>query len=92
MQPELYAVISEEKIKNVLITLYEFVGLSLRLIDGNGEILQYYGDKSSYCSLLQKHFFTHNECEKLHFEAGQRARKLGEAYIFTCHADLNHAQ
>ena len=50
---ELYAVISEEKVKSVLTTLYEFVGLSLRLIDSNGEILQYYGDKSSYCSLLQ---------------------------------------
>ena len=90
MQPELYAVISEEEIKSVLNTLYEFVGLSLRLIDGNGEILQYYGDRSSYCSLLQKHFFANNECDKLHFKAGQRAQKLGEAYIFTCHADLNH--
>ena len=87
---ELYAVISEEKVKSVLTTLYEFVGLSLRLIDSNGEILQYYGDKSSYCSLLQKHFYVHNECDELHFKAGQRAMKLGEAYIFTCHADLNH--
>lgn len=90
MQPELYVVIPEEKVKSVLSTLYEFVGLSLRLIDGNGTILQYYGERSTYCSLLQKHFFTHNECDSLHFKAGQRAQKLGEAYIFTCHADLNH--
>lgn len=90
MQAELYAVISEEKVKSVLSTLYEFVGLSLRLIDGNGTILQYYGEKSTYCSLLQKNFFIHNECDELHFKAGQRAQKLGEAYIFTCHADLNH--
>ena len=90
MQPELYAVIPEEKLNSVLSVLYEFVGLSLRLIDGKGTILQYYGERSTYCSLLQKHFFTHNECDSLHFKAGQRAQKLGEAYIFTCHADLNH--
>lgn len=90
MQAELYAVISEEKIKSVLNTLYEFVGLSLRLINSDGVILQYHGEKSGYCSLLQKHFFTDNECNNLHFKAGQRAQKLGEAYIFTCHADLNH--
>lgn len=90
MKVELYAIIPEEKIKSVLSTLYEFVGLSLRLIDGNGEILQYYGDPSSYCSLLQKHLFSHNECNQLHFKAGQRAQAFGEAYIFTCHADLNH--
>ena len=90
MQPELYAVIPEEKLNSVLSVLYEFVGVSLRLIDGKGTILQYYGERSTYCSLLQKHFFTHNECDSLHFKAGQRAQKLGEAYIFTCHADLNH--
>lgn len=90
MKPELFAVVSEEKVKGVLGTLYEFVGLPLRLMDGNGEILQYYGEKSSYCSLLQKHFFVHRECDQLHFKAGQRATELGEAYIFTCHADLNH--
>lgn len=90
MQAELYAVISQERIKSVLNTLYEFVGLSVRLIDGSGQVLQYYADNSSYCALLQKHFYTHHECDKLHFKAGQRAQALGEAYIFTCHADLNH--
>lgn len=90
MQTELYAVVPEENLRSVLSTLYEFVELSLRLMDSNGKILQYYGKKASYCALLQKNFFTHNECDELHFKAGQRAQKLGEAYIFTCHADLNH--
>ena len=87
---ELYAAVSEERLHSVLGTLHEFTGLSLRLLDNHGEILRYYGNRSTYCSLLQKNVFVQNECANLHFKAGQRALDLGEAYIFTCHADLNH--
>lgn len=30
------------------------------------------------------------ECFALHLKAGQRAQKVSQAYIFSCHANLNH--
>lgn len=87
---ELYAVVSKERLQSILETFHEFTGLSLRLLDDHGNILHYYGNRFTYCSLLQKHIFVQNECANLHFNAGLRALDLGEAYIFTCHADLNH--
>lgn len=90
MHTGLYSVVPEEKLKSVLATLHEFADLPLRLLDGTGQLLQYHGSRSTYCALLQEHIFVRHECAQIHFKAGQRAQELGEAYIFTCHADLNH--
>lgn len=86
----LYAFVPEERLKSVLETLQAFTELPLRLIDPAGNTLYHFGGNTAYCALLKTHLFKQNECDRIHMKAGQRASTLGEAYIFTCHADLNH--
>jgi len=90
MESRIYSHISKERITNVLSALEAYTGLSIDLIDADGALLQSFGDSPRYCGLLKKNLFTNNECLTLHMKAGQRAQKIGEAYIFSCHANLNH--
>ena len=86
----IYALISEERLKSVLETLYTFLEIPVQLIDEKGQILQTFGEPYHYCSLLKEKLFQKNECFEIHRKAGEYAMRLGETYIFTCHADLNH--
>lgn len=90
MRTGLYALVSEERLVGVLDTLHAFTGLPLRLIDPEGAVLHSFGKSGAYCSLLKSRLFRQGECDQIHKKAGQRASQLGEAYIFTCHAELNH--
>lgn len=90
MASGLYALVAEEQIKDVLETLHTFSGLQVRLIDQDGRLLQSNGSGSDYCELLKSTVFRPETCDMLHLKAGRQAQGLGEAYIFTCHADLNH--
>ena len=90
MLTELYALVPEERLKSVLETLQAFTELPLRLIDPAGNTLYHFGGSTAYCALLKTHLFKRNECDRIHMKAGQHASMLGEAYIFTCHAALNH--
>lgn len=90
MDRGIFALISEERLRDVLGTLHAVVGLPIQLIDDQGSLLIAFGETNAYCRLIKKHIFTKNECFELHRSAGERAMKLGEAYIFTCHANLNH--
>lgn len=86
----IYALVSEEQLKSVLETLYTFLEIPIQLIDAKGEILQSFGQSPYYCALLKKKIFTPSACLEIHRKAGEYAMRLGEAYIFTCHADLSH--
>jgi two-component system, response regulator YesN len=86
----IYALVREERLHDVLETLHSFMQLPIQLLDENGRLLQAFGETTRYCALLKKYVFTKNECFKLHLKAGQQAQALGETYIFTCHANLNH--
>ncbi|MGN1409166.1 MAG: PocR ligand-binding domain-containing protein, partial [Eubacteriales bacterium] len=90
MATGIYALISKERISDVLSTLQEFIDIPIQLIDTNGQVLQQYGKVIPYCSRLKQTIFKPEECAKIHMKAGEHARTLGEAYIFTCHAELSH--
>lgn len=90
MSQGLYALVSEERMKNVLQTLQEFTGLSIQLIDREGRVLLSFGAAKRYCAILKGQVFRRNACADLHRKAGERAQQLGEAYIFSCHANLDH--
>lgn len=79
-----------QRLREVLKNLQAFTGISVQLIDREGSLLLAYGEPNSYCGILKKNVFRGGECATLHMKAGQRAQKLGQAYIFSCHADLNH--
>lgn len=86
----IFALIPKEHLQDILETLYSTIELPIRLLGSHGEILIAYGEGNSYCNLLKRHIFTQNECNELHRKGGERAKALGETYIFTCHSGLNH--
>ena len=90
MAVSIYSLIPKDRLADVLGNLQEFTGLAIQLIDSSGTLLMSFGRSTSYCAILKKKVFDKNECFQLHMKAGQRAQILGEAYIFSCHADLNH--
>lgn len=90
MENGIFSLIPEERLRDILETLHACIGLPIRLLDANGRGLMSFGNGNGYCALLKKHVFTQNECDELHRKGGERARELGETYIFTCHASLNH--
>ncbi len=90
METGVFALIPRERLYNVLEALQAFSELPIQLIADGGELLMGFGQATRYCTLLKQHIFTGDECANLHMKAGRRAQKLGEAYIFSCHANLNH--
>ena len=78
------------RLGEVLKNLQAFTGIAVQLIDRDGSLLLAYGEPNAYCGILKKNVFTAGECHQLHMKAGQRAQRIGQAYIFSCHGDLNH--
>ncbi|MDO4602443.1 MAG: PocR ligand-binding domain-containing protein [Eubacteriales bacterium] len=90
MQPILYSIIEKRKLRELLETFYECIGLPVQVLDETGEILDAFGDSHNYCKIF-KHFLPKGEsCTKLHSSASKLAMSLGETYIFSCHSNLNH--
>lgn len=90
MQPILYSVIEKKKLHELLETFYQCIGLSVQVLDENGEILDAFGDTHSYCNIFRHYIPKGESCAKLHSNASKLAMSLGEAYIFACHSNLNH--
>lgn len=90
MATGLYSLIPEERLRDILSTLHEFLQLPVQLLDADGRDLLRFGEAPGYCTRLKKTLLRGGECARLHAKAGLRAMEIGEAYIFSCHADLNH--
>ena len=90
MSNGIYSRISEETLRDILQTFQSYTNIPIQLIDHDGTLLLSFGESTGYCSLLKKNVFSSDKCFCLHVKAGQRAQELGEAYIFSCHANLNH--
>lgn len=90
MIPSIFSFVPEARVADVLGNLQEFTGLAIQLIDSNGTMLMSFGQTTGYCTVLKREVFQQKECFLLHMKAGQRAQDLGEAYVFSCHANLNH--
>jgi len=76
----IYTLVSKERLDDVLGTLHLYTELPVELIDGNGDVLRSYGERTRYCALLNQHLFAGTECRSVHLKAGQRSLDLGEAY------------
>lgn len=86
----IYSLIPRQRLQAVLETLHQYTELRVQLIDDGGNVLCTFGGSTAYCGELHRHLFPAETCNQLHADAGRQAKSLGEAYIFTCHADLNH--
>lgn len=90
MTTELFSRVPRERVKAVLENLHAFIGLPIHLIDRQGEQLMTFGESPRYCRLLQRNLFPGQGCLAVCLQVGQQAKNLGQPYIFSCHADLNH--
>lgn len=90
MKTGIYALIPEERLQAVLGNLQAFTDLAIQLIDANGTLLMSFGKSTGYCAKLKQSVFDRQECFLLHRDAGKYAQAIGEAYVFSCHANLNH--
>lgn len=90
MSASIFSLAPEARVKDILSKLQSFTNLAIQLIDSSGQLLMSFGQSTSYCSILKKQVFDQSTCFQLHKNAGRYAQALGEAYIFTCHANLNH--
>ena len=90
MEKGIYALVPKERLQAVLGNLQAFTDLAIQLIDHDGSLLLAFGKSTGYCAKLKDHVFDRKECFLLHRNAGKYAQTIGEAYIFSCHANLNH--
>lgn len=90
MPAGIFAKISEERITEILDNLHLFLSLPIHLIDDQGNNIMSFGESPNYCNLLKGNLFPEETCFAVNPEVGLRAKKLGEPYIFSCHANLNH--
>jgi two-component system, response regulator YesN len=90
MQSAVYSLIPQGKIREVLETLSVCIGLPVRLTDADGMPLDAYSEEINFCKLLWQHPLPKRECVQTRRQAGGRAQRLGEAYIFSCHAKLTY--
>ena len=88
--PYLYTIVSTETLHQMLESFYVCIGLSIQLLDEEGFLLDACGETSSYCRYFRQFLPEGDTCEKVHRNASRKAIGLGEAYIFSCHSNLNH--
>ena len=74
----------------MLKTFHDCVGLPIQVIDDSGNILEIQGSIAPFCSRLNPYLPADDTCAMLHAKAAKQAMALGETYIFSCHASLNH--
>jgi len=90
MKPFLYTLVKKEQLEDMLKTFNHCMHIPIQVLDEEGMILLTSGETTSYCSLFKKRLPSHDTCTKLHANASKKAIDLGEPYIFSCHAGLNH--
>lgn len=90
MESYLYTIVTKEKLQELLEAFHTCLKLPIQVLDENGNVLERCGDQSTYCRTFIQHLPPEDTCQKLHAKAGKRAMELGESYIFSCHAGLNH--
>ena len=89
-QPYLYTIIEKGQLKEMLESFQVCIGLPIQVIDDQGSILESCGPVTNFCSIFKRYLPSNDTCEQLHIAASKRAVTLGETYIFSCHANLNH--
>lgn len=86
----LYSIIDEKQLAEMLETFEACIGLQIQILDEDGRPLKSCGTPSSYCAVFTRHLPPDESCAQLHASASKKAVDLGESYIFSCHANLNH--
>lgn len=89
-QPLLYTIVEKKQLKEMIESFQSCVDMPVQIIDDSGSILQSCGPVTNFCQIFKNYLPSNDTCERLHISASKRAITLGETYIFSCHANLNH--
>lgn len=90
MNSILFSFVPSHRIKSILETLHNYTELTIRLLDPDGRQIMLFGEDPNYCLMLKQSVFLSDDCSVLLKKSVDQANRLGEAYIFTCHAGLNY--
>ncbi len=90
MEPYIYTIIEEEKLREMLVAFQVCTNLPVQIIDEKGNTLLSHGQSVEFCKEFRKHLPPSESCKIIHDKASRHAMALGETYIFSCHANLNH--
>ena len=86
MPEALFELVPRDHLADILGHIHNYTGLPLRLINPEGHDLLCFGVPMECCCLLGEEA----ACQALHRKSGEQAMALGEGYIFSCGAGLNH--
>ena len=90
MDSGFFSLVSRERMEDVLESIHGYTQLALQLMDGDGQVLMGFGKANGYCACCAGTYSPATNAAPVHRQAGHHAQALGEAYVFTCHANLNH--
>ena len=92
MNSYIYSVIPKEVLKDILCSFSVCTGVPIQALDADGKVVESAGEFPKFCEYFESYICVceKDACEKMHISAGRRASELGESYIFSCHANLNH--
>ncbi len=90
MKPYLYTIVDKKRFLEMLEAFQACLDLPVQVIDEQGNILEACSATTPFCNIIKQYLPKNDACEKIHIAASQKAIALGETYIFSCHANLNH--
>jgi len=90
MESFIFSIIEKEKLDEMLTAFQALTELTVQVIDEKGNIVISKGEITPFCREFRKHLKPEDSCAKVHTEAAKKAISVGETYIFSCHAGLNH--
>lgn len=90
MSQTLYSIIHKDTLHSMLESYFHCIDLAVQVIDERGDLLHSFGRTANFCRTFEQHLPGSQSCASMHTDAGKKAISLGETYIFSCHAGLNH--
>lgn len=90
MDSYIYSIVERSQLSEMMEAFQACSNIPIQVIDDQGNILLSKGPKTCFCEEFKKHLPKDDTCEKIHINASKKAVDLGETYIFSCHANLNH--
>lgn len=79
-----------KKLRDSLSTFWMATGVSVALLDDNGDVADFFGNPCEYCELIHQEEELQERCMRLHAEAGEQSAQLGNCYFFVCHGNMVH--
>lgn len=90
MESLIYSFVTKEHLIEMLESFEACIKLPIQVIDASGSILATRGEILNYCKIFKQQLPPEESCSLIHINASRRAVDIGETYIFSCHANLNH--